>query len=147
MKKSIWILTGVVFTISALLPGCNAPGEKVRDAKKEVVAAKVILDKAQQEYKEELINYRKETAMKIAENEKMAADFRVAITNQKKKAKAAAETKLAELEMKNEEMKIKLKDYQSNSKDGWQAFKTEFNRDMNELGKAFKDLTVKNEKE
>lgn len=145
MKKSNLILAGVVFTIGALLTSCNTPGDKVQDAKKDVVAAKVALDEAQQAYKKDLINYRKETELKIAENEKMAADFRISITNQKKKAKTASEAKLAELEKKNEEMKSKLEGYQSDSKDNWQAFKTEFNRDMNELGKAFKDLTVKNE--
>jgi len=146
MKKSILILAGVVFTTSAILISCNTPAEKVQNAKEDVVAAKVALDKAQQEYIEDLTNYRKATAEKIAENEKIAADFRVKIVNEKREAKAAYETKLAELEKKNSEMKNKIDGYQSNNKDSWQAFKAEFNRDMDELGKAFKDLTVKNVK-
>jgi len=145
MKKSILILAGVVFTTSAILISCNTPAEKVQDAKEDVSAAKVALDKAQQEYMEDLNNYRKETAERIAENERTAADFRVKIANEKREAKATYEDKLAELERKNTEMKNKINGYNSNNKDGWQDFKAEFNRDMDELGKAFKDLTVKND--
>ena len=32
------------------------------------------------------------------------------------------------------------------SKEDWEKFKVEFNHDMEELGNAFKDLTVKNTK-
>jgi ribonucleotide reductase alpha subunit len=32
------------------------------------------------------------------------------------------------------------------NKDNWETFKTEFSRDMDELGNAFRDLTVKNTK-
>lgn len=41
-------------------------------------------------------------------------------------------------------MKLKLDAYQINEKDDWRKFKTEFNHDMDELGKAFSDLTIKN---
>jgi len=37
-----------------------------------------------------------------------------------------------------------MRDYKGEGKEKWEAFKTEFNRDMDELGKAFKDLTVNN---
>ncbi len=146
MKKSILILAGVVLTTGALLMSCNTPAEKVQNAKEDVTAAKVALDKAQQEYMEDLTNYRKATAEKIAENEKIAADFRVKIVNTKKDAKAAYEAELAELEKKNTELKNKIDSYQSNNKDSWQAFKAEFNRDLDALGVAFKNLTVENTK-
>lgn len=146
MKKSMLILAGVVITTGALLVSCNTPAEKVQNAREDVTAAKVALDKAQQEYMEDLTNYRKATAEKIAENEKIAADFRVKIVNEKKDAKAAYEAKLAELEKKNTELKNKIDSYQSSNKDSWQAFKVEFNRDMDELGIAFKNLTVNSTK-
>ncbi len=40
----------------------------------------------------------------------------------------------------------KMNDYKANGKENWEIFKKEFNHDMDELGKAFKDLTVKNVK-
>jgi len=43
-------------------------------------------------------------------------------------------------------MKKKLDDYQLEGKDKWNLFKTEFSHNMEELGKAFNDLTIKNTK-
>ena len=37
-----------------------------------------------------------------------------------------------------------MDDYKVEGKDKWEKFKTEFSHDMDELGKGFKDLTVKN---
>lgn len=39
-----------------------------------------------------------------------------------------------------------MDEYKADSKEQWDAFKAEFNRDMDELGIALKDLTVKNNK-
>ncbi|MDZ7774555.1 MAG: hypothetical protein U5L09_02540 [Bacteroidales bacterium] len=39
-------------------------------------------------------------------------------------------------------MKIKLSGYKENKTDQWQTFKSEFKRDMDELGKAFSDFVV-----
>ncbi len=43
-------------------------------------------------------------------------------------------------------MKKKMENYKEEGKDKWEIFKAEFSHDMDELGKAFKDLTVKNVK-
>lgn len=43
-------------------------------------------------------------------------------------------------------MKKKMDDYNMDGKENWEKFKTEFNHDMDELGQAFKDLTVNNVK-
>ncbi len=43
-------------------------------------------------------------------------------------------------------MKIKLADYKEDGTEKWQIFKTEFKSDMDELGKAFADFTVSNNK-
>jgi hypothetical protein len=41
-------------------------------------------------------------------------------------------------------MKKRMDDYKADGKENWIKFKDEFNRDMQELGKSFKDFTVKN---
>ena len=51
--------------------------------------------------------------------------------------------KIENLEQKNKDLKIKLETYETNHSD-WETFKREFNHDMDELGKALKDLTVDN---
>ena len=39
-----------------------------------------------------------------------------------------------------------MDDYKADGKDKWETFKAEFSHDMDELGHAFKGLTVKNVK-
>ena len=76
----------------------------------------------------------------IAANDQIIADLKATIQHDKKAAKADYKSKVSALEQKNAEMKKKMKDYRQDGKDKWQAFKTEFTHDMDELGKAFKDL-------
>ncbi len=38
-------------------------------------------------------------------------------------------------------MKKKMDNYRVETKDNWKNFKAEFNRDMDEIGKAFSNLT------
>jgi hypothetical protein len=66
------------------------------------------------------------------------------IENEKIEAKAAYEIKIAELEQKNKNLKQKMDDYKVTGKTEWEQFKSEFNRDMEKLGKAFQDLVVNN---
>jgi predicted P-loop ATPase len=146
MKKSILVFTASAVMFSIALTSCNSPAEKVENAQEEVKDAKVDLVEANQEYLAEIDVYRIETAEKIAANEKSAAEFRARIKNDKKEAKAEYNEKIAKLEEKNSDMKKKLDDYKADGKENWQKFKTEFNHDMNEMGDAFRDLTVKNVK-
>jgi hypothetical protein len=51
--------------------------------------------------------------------------------------------KIANLEQKNKDLRVKLDAYETSQSD-WETFKREFNHDMDELGQAFKDITVDN---
>jgi len=145
MKKSILLFTALAFMSGSLITSCSSPSEKVEDAEVEVTEAKQDLDEANKAYEADVQKYRSETAVRIAENEKSIAEFNLRIENEKKDVKADYQKKIAELEQKNTDMKKRMDDYQMDGKDKWEAFKAEFNRDMESLGQAFKDLTVKNE--
>lgn len=144
MKKNVIKLFATLFIVTAILASCNTPAGKVKDAKENVNQAEEDLDKANQEYLAEMQNYRDATSGKITENEKMIADFRVKIQNEKKVVKADYELKIADLEQKNRNLKQKMDDYKATSKVEWEEFKAEFNHDMDELGKAFQSLVVNN---
>jgi chromosome segregation ATPase len=90
--------------------------------------------------------YRKETEAKIAANNESIAAFNARIDSKKAEAKTDYKNRIAELENKNTDMKKRLDEYKADGKDNWEIFKLEFSRDMEELGKAFKDLTVTNTK-
>jgi len=153
MKKTILALAVVVlmaglFSISfgqAADKKATKARENLQEANKDVVDAKKDLKEAKKDSVTEYDKFRKESEIKIKNNEKSIADFKVKIAKQKKDLKAKNEKKLAVLEEKNNALKAKLDTYnKEESKDKWAKFKKEFTHDMNELGKAFKDLTVKN---
>ena len=144
MKKSI--IVSVLFMLAVIVGACSSPTEKVEDAKTDVVEANKELDEANAEYVADMEKYRTETAEKITANEVIIQDLNTRIASQKKDTQVEYKQKVAELEQKNMEMKKKMDDYKQDGKENWEKFKTEFNRDMDELGKAFKDLTVKNVK-
>lgn len=144
MKKSI--IVSILFMFAVIVGACSSPTEKVEDAKTDVVEANKELDEANAEYVADMEKYRTETAEKITANEVIIQDLNTRIASQKKDTQVEYKQKVAELEQKNMEMKKKMDDYKQDGKENWEKFKTEFNRDMDELGKAFKDLTVKNVK-
>lgn len=146
MKKSILALAVFTFIASTAILSCNSPAEKVENAQTDVVDANKDLEKANEDYLVEVEAYKKETADKIAANEQSIKEFNARVADEKKDARVEYKQKIAELEQKNTDMKKKLDDYKQDGKENWEKFKTEFNHDMDELGKAFKDLTVKNVK-
>lgn len=154
MKKTILVFAAsTLFVVGGLLTSCNSPAKKVEiaenevtEANKDVNEANKGLDEAQEEYKEEIRNYRQETADKIAANDKSLAEFRARVATDKKEAREEYNMKINKLEEKNTDLKKKMDDYKEDSKENWEKFKTEFSHDLDELGAAFKDFTVKNTK-
>jgi hypothetical protein len=50
---------------------------------------------------------------------------------------------LAELEQKANDIKKMVHEYTEEGKDKWNAYNVKFNHDLDELGKALKNFTVK----
>ncbi len=147
MKKVKNSVNALLFLSVIFLAGCNTPAQKVENAENKVADANEDLDRANEEYVKEIAQYRAETNERILANDKSAAEFKKRIENDKKDAKADYNKRIAELEQKNSDMRRKMDDYKADTKENWEKFKTEFNHDMDELGTAFKDLTVKNVKQ
>lgn len=146
MKKSISKLILGTFITGAIITGCNTSATKVEDAQQNVIQAKIDLDQANKEYLADIENYRLETANRIEANDQAIAEFKARMEHDKKAVRAEHKKKIVELEQKNREMKKKLENYQENGKEKWEIFKAEFSHDMDEMGKAFKGITVKNVK-
>lgn len=153
MKKIFLTQSVFVLVAAAIITSCQSSGnkvetaqDKVRDAKEKVVSAKSDLIIAQQDSNAEYQKFKKESDEKINAHQKSIAEFKARIATEKKEARAKYEMEIALLEQKNTDLKKKLDGFKEESKDKWDKFKAEFSRDMEELGKAFKDLTVKNNK-
>jgi hypothetical protein len=80
---------------------------------------------------------------KIGSYEKIISDFKAKITSETKDDIAKYEKKVAELEHKASDLKRKLMEFKEEGKDKWDSFKIKFNHDLDELGKALKNFTVK----
>ena len=148
-KVILGSFASIIITLLILsLSSCSTatPEEKVENAQENVKDAKQDLKAANQEFTEDELKYRRESEDKIAANEKSIAEFNTRIANEKAQAKADYLFKINALNKKNSDMKKRLDDYKAGSKENWEKFKTEFNHDMDELGKSFKNFTTKKNK-
>lgn len=136
MKRSILIIAALAFVSVATFTGCNTPAQKVENAEENVEQANEALAKAKQEYLADLESFRKENATQALSNELKIAELKTRIANEKQATRAANNKRISELEQKNLELKNKMAEYNEDGQENWKSFKTEFSRDMDELGQA-----------
>ncbi|MFO7668649.1 MAG: hypothetical protein R6W31_03235 [Bacteroidales bacterium] len=151
MKNSILFLSGILFLSVTIPYGCQpsatkmeAAEDQVQEDRKDLAESKADLYRATQD---SIFNYQQfkiDADQKIIAQEKKIADLKARIENESKEVNDDYNKKLAELENKNSELKKKLADYEDDGQDKWKDFKKEFDHDMDNLGKAYKDLTVDN---
>jgi hypothetical protein len=145
MKQLTVIKITIFLVITFLAIGCkpNSP-DNLKDDQSEILKAEAELKTANEEFRIDLENYRIEIENKISANERAIEDFKISAAYNEKEDKSGYNKRIDEIEMKNMEMKRKLAEFKQDGSDKWKSFKTEFSRDMDELGKALKDLTVNN---
>lgn len=146
MKNKIIYTALFAITAGAMLTSCDSKEEKVEDAKQEVVEAKQDLKETQQELNAEYPAFKTAAEVKIADNEKRIAELNETLNKPGKlPLDEMRKKKIANLEEKNAKLKSRLYGYEKERSD-WEAFKREFNSDMEGLGAAFSDLGKNNTK-
>ena len=98
---------------------------------------------AQAQYEKEWQQFKSNAELKISVNEKSIDDLKAKIKTASAKFKAKYEKEVTMLEQKNIELKKKISEYKYDGKDKWEEFKREFNRDMDVVGNAIKDIFTK----
>ena len=153
MKKIISKLAIASLMAGIVFSGCQSAAKKVENAEKDlqnaqnnVVDARQDLYKATKDSLTEYQIFKNESQQKISAHEKSIAEFKARIAAEKQENKVAYEKKIAELENKNSDLKRKLEEYKEDGQTKWTEFKSKFSHDMSELGQAFKNFTVTNEK-
>lgn len=146
MKKKLVSSIMLISIITGSMMSCNSPSENVKDAQEDVADANEELEKAKEAYLADIEQYRKDNLERIEANNKLAQDYAIKMEKEKKEVRAEYKEKMKELEQKNNDMKMKMNDYKAEGKEKWEVFKAEYNHDMDELGKSFKDLTTDNVK-
>jgi hypothetical protein len=136
MNKSIVIiaiLAGSIFT------SCKSAAQKETTAKQNVAEAKQDLKDTKSANAAEWKEFRGDAEAKILDNESRIAELKVKMNKPGNTFDGLYRTRIEKLEAKNTELKSKLNNYDGNET-GWKTFKSDFNRDMNEIGNNIKDL-------
>jgi hypothetical protein len=116
--------------------------ENLKEEKKDVVVAKQDLKVAQKDSVSEYQKLTKESDLKFKNNEKSIAELRESITKSSSKEMATDQKKVSLLEVKNNNLKKELADYKVLGQTQFTTFKTEFNRDLDQLAKELKDFKI-----
>jgi hypothetical protein len=154
MKKTILTMAIMTMAVTLSMSYGQEPDKKsvkarenLKEERKDVVEAKKDLKEAQKDSASEYQKFKTESELKIKNNEKRLAELKVKQAKMNEKDRAIYLKKVNKLEQKNADLKMKLTNYKNNEgQTKWMSFKTEFNHDMNELGRALKDFTVDNKK-
>jgi predicted nucleic acid-binding Zn-ribbon protein len=142
-RSSAFKLAIITILSTSLFMGCNTtPKDKLDDATTEVVDASADLVKAQEDYMAEVEAFKASAETQIAANELKIKEYNADMKVKKTKELKA---KVAELDKKTADLKKKLADFKADTgKETWSEFKTEFNHDMDGIGKSLNDLTIQN---
>ena len=116
--------------------------ENLKEEKKDVVVAKQDLKVAQKDSVSEYQKLTKESDIKFKSNEKSIADLRAAITKNNSKEQATDQKKVSIMEDKNNSLRKELADYKVLGETQFTAFKSEYNRDQDQLAKELKDFKI-----
>jgi hypothetical protein len=150
MKKAMVTLALALPVTAIMITGCQSSDtnvekarEKLKEAKEQVVVANQELIRS---LNDSIQLFKRENEEIIISYEKSLTEIKTRLANEKEETQIILEKKLATLEQNSGEMKIRLQEYGEDGRENWVSFKNEFNHDMEELGTAFKDLTVNNVK-
>ncbi len=156
MIKTIFRFASMaLFLASVSFSSCQSSGEKSDAADAKVKDAKQDLQEAQKDAAvaatkaanaEQWRLYKVDTEMQIKNNETLIAELKAKMKASGKKIDAQYAASVDALEQKNKDLKNRMDAYGNNTQSDWESFKREFSHDMDELGKALKDLTVNNKK-
>lgn len=152
MKKIFFTLAITTFMAGTLLVGCQDTSKKEEAAKDNVEEARDNLDDAKEELsyaraaatEEEWNEFKESTNATITQNEIRIAEMKTKMKKTGKSIDEAYTKQIEALELKNKNIKLKVQEYKNDTNSDWQSFKEEYNRDMDELGTAMKNLTVDN---
>lgn len=154
MKKTILMFTTALFVAGTIFTGCSSDSKKIENAELKVQDAKADVKDAKQDLEEahqgstisDFQKFKNESNDEINNNERRIAELKIEIKGEKAEARQKDEAKLDKLEKSNTELKEKLNGYSNDGKSDWQEFKTEFKHDLDGIGLAFKNITVRNTK-
>lgn len=151
MKKLIITLSTITMIILvALFSSCKSTDQKKEDAQNKTQAALENLNEAQNNEnavaqkastEEELKTFRLESDLKIKDNEVSIVKLKLKMNKQGSALDEVYARRIDSLQLKNQNLKTRLGNYEKTHTD-WGKFKSDFNRDLDDLGKSLKSLRI-----
>ncbi len=150
MKQTILSLAFTMILAGTITTSCDTAAQKEETAKKEVKDAKEDLKEAQNTVNasanaEEWNTFKDEIELKIKANEVRISELKLLKKKPGKVFDKMFEKNIETLEKRNAGLRVKLTNYEASQSD-WEAFKREFNSDMDGIKKSLEDLSVDNKK-
>jgi hypothetical protein len=142
MRKTLIILVLAAFVTGTFLSGCDMLDANTGTSLSKGQQVPEYVVEARLDLKRSIDQFKLESDNAIALNEKRIEEFKLKRADEMKENQASYDKKVAALESKNTELKMKLTNYKVDQ--NWETFKVEFNQDINKLDKALGDLTVNN---
>ena len=127
-------------------PSPKKEAEKVEEAKENLEEAKEDLEQARLDSINNYKEFKKEADARLAEYEQQINVLSEKLQLEKKEVREKYEKELNELREKNEQLKLRVEENRKNAKDKWEAFKLNFNQELDELGKSLSAMAEKNMK-
>jgi uncharacterized protein YlxW (UPF0749 family) len=150
IKGILMFMSIAVISISS----CTSTDQKKEEARNRTQVALDNLNVAQNNEnkvaqkaatEDELKTFKLESELKIKNNEVSIAKLKLKMNNKGSALDEVYARRIDSLEIKNHNLKTRMSDYEKTHTD-WGKFKSDFNRDLNQLGKTLNSLTEEHTK-
>jgi hypothetical protein len=148
MKRMMYYLITTMVVTGLILTACQSSTTKREKARAEEMPDTVIyIDQDSKPIlKNSIDQFKKHSEKQIRLNNEEIVLFKAKIAAENKKQKIKDDKKIAELELRNNDLVIRLDNYYDESQEQWDSFKTEYNEDMYDLGNELKGILIENKK-
>lgn len=148
MKRMMYYLITTMVVTGVILTACQSSTTKREKARAEEMPDTVIYidQNSKTTLKDSIDQFKKHSEKQIRLNNEEIVLFKAKIVAENKKQKIKDDKKIAELELRNNDLVIRLDNYYDESQEQWDSFKTEYNEDMYDLGNELKGILIENKK-
>jgi phosphopantetheine adenylyltransferase len=150
MKVFNLILAGIIVMSVTSLTGCiesaKEKTENVEEAEYKLMTAEADLERTKSDSAMAFTSFQMETDRVLAENEIKMLELKARLLARRSEINTQYENDLEALRLENEKLKTELKTFTYGSKENWENFKSNVNRDIDKLGKSISAMAEKSEK-
>jgi hypothetical protein len=143
MKNQLKLWMVILLMTTGLMAFAQENSEAAK-ARKELKEAQADLREAKIDSAADYRKFREEAERIILDNQYKIKVLKEQKASENKETKEKYDKKVLALQVKNDAWRKRITTSDKTKSSKWSAFKREFNHDMEELGKAFKDIAVDN---